>query len=156
LTEGTCLIPPFNPDCQVEKNWIPLTHNEFIYSWCPFRIGKTEGDKFTIIKTQETPKFFEHMRGSTNLVEYYGSLYCITHVVQYVQPRKYYHMVVRLNKESRNVEAWTNPFYFKTNSIEYTLGMDIKDGMLQTIVSQYDMNPLLVTIDLATLRFYTI
>ena len=71
-------------------------------------------------------------------------------------PRKYYHMVVRLNMTTRKVEAWTNPFYFKTNSIEYTLGMDIKEGMMQVIVSQYDMNPMLVTIDLATLRFYNI
>jgi hypothetical protein len=155
LTEGVSLRPPFHEnDC--EKNWVPLTQNEFIYSWHPFRIGKADGETFTITETQETPKFFEHMRGSTNLVEYYGSLYCITHVVQYVQPRKYYHCVVRLNMTTRKVEAWTNPFYFKTNSIEYTLGMDIKEGMMQVIVSQYDMNPLLVTIDLATLRFYNI
>lgn len=157
LTDGTCLIPPYNPDAQCEKNWVPLTQNEFIYSWGPFRIGKADGEKFTIIQTQETPKFFEHIRGSTNLVEYYGSLYCITHVVQYVQPRKYYHIVVRINKSSRKVEAYTNPFYFKTNSIEYTLGMDITDnGLMKVIVSQYDMNPLLCTVDLATLRFYTI
>ena len=97
------------------------------------------------------------MRGSTNLVEYYGSLYAITHVVQYITPRKYYHIVVRLNKTSRKVEAYTNPFYFKNNTIEYTLGMDIVDnGMMKVILSQYDMNPLLVTIDLATLRFYNL
>jgi hypothetical protein len=155
LTEGTTLTPPFDPNTNCEKNWIPLSNNEYIYSWGPFRIGKAEGETFTITETQETPKFFEHMRGSTNLVEYYGSLYCITHVVQYVQPRKYYHMVVRLNKESRRVEAWTNPFYFNTNSIEYTLGMDIVDGgLMKVILSQYDMNPVLCTIDLATLKFY--
>ena len=154
LTEGLSLRPLFQEN-ECEKNWIPLGNDEYIYSWHPFRIGKAEGETFTITETQNTPRFFEHMRGSTNLVEYDGSFYCITHVVQYIKPRKYYHMVVRLNNE-RKIEAWTNPFYFKTNSIEYTIGMDIVDGMIKTIVSQYDMNPLFVTIDLATLRFYNI
>jgi len=156
LTGGVSLRPPFHEnDC--EKNWIPVTQNEFIYSWHPYRIGKADGENFSIIQTQETPKFFEHMRGSTNLVDYYGSLYAITHVVQYLQPRKYYHIVVRLNKTTRNVEAYTNPFYFKTNSIEYTLGLDITDtGMMKVILSQYDMNPVLVSVDLATLRFYNL
>ena len=156
LTGGTSLRPPFKEnDC--EKNWIPLGKNEYIYSWYPFRIGKADGENFTITETQETPRFFEHVRGSTNLAEYYGSLYCIVHVVQYVQPRKYYHMVIRLNKGTRKIEAYTNPFYFKTNSIEYTLGMDIVDGgFIKTVVSQYDMNPMLVTVDMSTLKFYTI
>jgi hypothetical protein len=157
LTEGTTLKPPFDAETQCEKNWIPLGNNEFIYSWGPYRIGKADGENFTITMTQETPKFFEHMRGSSNLVEYYGSLYCVTHVVQYVQPRKYYHCIVRLNKASRKIEAWTNPFYFNNNSIEYALGMDIIDGgLMKVILSQYDMNPTLVTIDLATQQFYSV
>lgn len=155
LTGGTSLPPPFKEnDC--EKNWIPLGKDEYIYSWYPFRIGKADGDKFSITETQDTPRFFEHLRGSTNLSEYYGSLYCIVHCVQYVQPRKYYHMVVRINKGSRKIEAYTNPFYFKNNSIEYTLGMDIKDGVIHTIVSQWDMNPTLFTIDMALLKFYNL
>jgi hypothetical protein len=156
LTEGVSLKPPFQDNDSAEKNWIPLGSNEFIYSWHPYRIGKVDGENFAITQTQNTPKFFEHMRGSTNVVEYYGSLYTITHNVMYVQPRKYYHMLVRLNKATRNIEAYTNPFYFKTNSIEYTLGLEIKDGTLYTIVSQYDMNPMLVTVDMATFRFHNL
>ena len=155
LTDGTSLRPPFQEsDC--EKNWIPLGNNEYIYSWSPFRIGKADGENFTIIQTQTTPKFFEHMRGSTNMVEYNGSLYCMTHIVMYVTPRKYYHQIVRLNKATRNIEAYTNPFYFVTNSIEYSLGFEIKNDTVYTIVSQYDMNPILVTIDMATLKFYNL
>lgn len=155
LTDGTSLRPPFHEnDC--EKNWIPLGKNEYIYSWHPFRIGKADGENFTITETQDTPKFFEHMRGSTNIVEYYGSLYCLTHIVMYVQPRKYYHQLVRLNKASRRIEAYTNPFYFRNNTIEYTLGIDIKDGNLHAIVSQYDMNPILVTVDMAKFQFYNL
>lgn len=157
LTGGVSLRPPFQDNESPEKNWVPVAHNEFFYSWHPFRIGKADGENFTIIHTQETPKFFEHLRGSTNVAEYYGSLYVITHVVQYICPRKYYHIVVRLNKTSRKVEAFTNPFYFKNNTIEYTLGMDIvENGMMKVILSQYDKDPLLVTIDLATLRFYNL
>jgi hypothetical protein len=155
LTGGDSLRPPFQ-ESECEKNWIPLGNNEYIYSWHPFRIGKADGENFMITQSQDTPKFFEHMRGSSNVVEYYGSLYCITHVVQYVQPRKYYHQLVRLNKATRKIEAYTIPFYYRTNSIEYTLGLEIKDGVLYSIVSQYDMNPILVSVDMSTFRFHTL
>jgi len=148
LTDAVCLFS----QSQCEKNWIPY-QNEFIYSWGPFQLCKADGITLTITHTQQTPKFFEHMRGSTNIAEFRGALFCITHVVQY--PRKYYHIVVRINKSSRQVEAYTSPFYFKTNAIEYTLGMDISDGgLMNVIVSQNDMNPMLCTIDMSTLRFY--
>ena len=152
--EGKSLKTPHNSDC--EKNWIPLGNDEFIYGWHPYRIGKVEGDTLTWTLKQDTPKFFEHMRGSSNVVEYYGSLYCITHVVMYTTPRKYYHQLVRINKASRLVEAYTMPFYFKTNHIEYVLGIEIKDNMFTCTVSQNDMNPILANIDMTTFKFHSL
>jgi len=151
LSDPVSMKTPQPSEC--EKNWIPLGNNEFIYGWHPYRIGKLEGDTLVYNEKLDTPRFFEHMRGSSNVVEYYGSLYCVTHIVMYTQPRKYYHILVRLNKQTRLPEAYTAPFFFRTNHIEYVLGIDIHDNKLFATVSQNDMNPVLATIDMGEFRF---
>ena len=172
LTDAIVLESPTNQRC--EKNWIsipspslpPSPSNRFIYSWGPFRILDKDKEKDNqFIQTQKTPRFFEHLRGSSNTVEFEGSTYAIVHAVQYVQPPKYYHMVVRLSFSLASASSlslptvleYTNPFYFKNNAIEYVLAMDItSDGLIKTIVSQNDMNPVLVSIQLKTLKFYSV
>lgn len=154
FTDAVSLKVNTNSDC--EKNWIPLGNGEFIYGWHPFRIGKQNGDMLEWSQKQDTPRFFEHMRGSSNVVEYNGALYCVTHVVMYTTPRKYYHHLVRLNKETRMPEAYTMPFYFKTNHIEYVLGIEVRDATLICTVSQNDCDPVLAKIKLDDLRFYSI
>lgn len=151
LKNGLSLIPPTNSDC--EKNWIPLGNNEFIYGWKPFRLGVINNAKFETTMVQETPKYFEHIRGSSNVVEYKSALWAITHIVMYTTPRKYYHQLMKLNKQTRKIEAYTLPFYFKTNHIEYCLGIEMRDETLIAIVSQNDANPILVTIQLSDLTF---
>lgn len=88
-------------------------------------------------------------------MEYGNALYALTHVVMYTTPRKYYHQMVRLSLD-RKVEAYTMPFYFRKNSIEYCLGIDIKNNTVQAIVSQYDCDPVVVRIAWSALRFYDI
>ena len=151
LQNGVSLIPPTQSDC--EKNWIPLGNDEFIYGWKPFTIGNIVETKFITTFKQETPRFFEHVRGSSNIVEYKGSLWTMTHCVMYVTPRKYYHMLMKINKTSRKLEAYSVPFYFKTNHIEYCLGIEIRNETLLSIVSQNDANPILVTTLLSDLTF---
>ena len=156
LTSYSSLRPPTQSDC--EKNWIPLGNDEFIYAWHPYRIGKIDRttDSLVIKEHQATPRIFEHMRGSSNVVEYDGSLYAITHMVMYLTPRKYYHVVVRLNKATRRVEAYTMPFYFCKNHIEYCLGIEIRKDVLTAIVSQNDCDPIMVQIDFESLKFHNI
>lgn len=156
LLDGISILPPYDSTC--EKNWIPYdpSDNKIIYSWHPFTIGKFVNDKLTIIQTQDTPKFFKHMRGSTNVIEYNNNLYCMTHIVIYSTPRKYYHQIMRINKNTNIIEAYTNPFYFCNNYIEYTLGFDIKNDTINVIASQNDMNPILITIDMNDCIFYNL
>jgi len=169
LTEITPYKSPFPTQC--EKNWIPLVSDrvatsdgtpiplvsdEFIYSWHPFRIGRLdETNTLQIVRTQSTPRFFEHMRGSSNVVSYNNALYALTHIVMYTSPRKYYHQLVRLSMD-RKVEAYTLPFYFRKNTIEYCLGIMIDQNQLKAIVSQYDRDPIVVRIAWDSLRFYGI
>jgi hypothetical protein len=154
LRLGISLKSPTNSDC--EKNWIPLNNNKFIYKWYPYTVGNFSSNEFITEFIQTTPRFFEHMRGSSNVVEYNNTLYTITHVVIYSQPRKYYHNLVKLNKTTYKIEQYTMPFYFKNNHIEYCLGIEIKDGILYAFVSQNDRDPIIVEIKMDTFEFNSV
>ena len=159
-----------------EKNWIPLGRavlmgqvpqtaptSSFIYEWHPFTIGACEPEPETLVtlSTQETPAFFERLRGSSNVVEYDGALYAIAHLVCYGGKRRYYHVVVRLCASLEAtatcaVEAYTMPFFFVENQIEYCLGLEARDGSLFAFVSQNDADPVVVEIALGALEFVAV
>ena len=153
LINGIPIHSPTSSNC--EKNWIPFViNNSFIHSWHPFTIGIIENDEFKTIHVQNTPVFFKNIRGSSNIVEYNDSLYCLTHIVMYSTPRKYYHLMIRINKHTYNIEAYTNPFYFFKNHIEYVLGLDIRDDTFYAIASRNDTDPILVNVSMSTLVFF--
>jgi len=137
------LRPPFETDC--EKNWIPYKETKIIYKWHPFQIGSlNDSDTLCIESNQDTPFFFQHMRGSSCFVEEGGFLWCITHCVIYEQPRKYYHMIVKIDPSIDKIIAYTNPFYFINNSIEYCLSLEKRGSTYYTFISQNDSNPVFV------------
>jgi hypothetical protein len=116
LRMGTSLKSPTNSDC--EKNWIPY-NNKFIYKWHPFQIGSINNNKLVIEYTQETPLFFSHMRGSSTLIDDGTYTWGITHCVIYEQPRKYYHMLIKIESSTNKLLAYTNPFFFINNSFHF-------------------------------------
>lgn len=140
----------------IEKNWIPTGKSSFIYKWYPYTLTEIYGNSLRIIKIEHTPLFFSHMRGSSTLVTYNGSMYCMIHCVIDSRPRKYYHSLVKLNADTLSLESYTLPLYFKNNYIEYTIGIDIRDDILYSIVSQNDCNPILVKIPMNTLKWLPI
>jgi hypothetical protein len=147
------MVSPYSAN--VEKNWIPLNRayeddSRFIYSWHPLTIGRVTDGNFHVETTVETPYFFKHVRGSTTLVCYKGELYCMVHSVIETCPRKYYHLVVKLSM-SYELLAYSVPYYFVKNHIEYTLGMHIADGQITCIASQNDCDPIIVRIPLDSL-----
>jgi hypothetical protein len=145
LQGNIALNPPTETDC--EKNWIPYKGDRMIYSWNPFRIGHIDSATNTlrIDSEQRTPNFLRNMRGSTSLIDGGdGYLYGLTHCVMYQQPRKYYHMVVKIDMSTDKLVAYTNPFFFQKNAIEYSLGLDKRDDTFYAIVSQNDCDPVLV------------
>ena len=148
-----------------EKNWIPLGsragQTRFIYEWHPFTVGVCEQPDARVLVApsthQPTPRFFERVRGSSNLVEYDGALYTVAHLVCYTGRRRYYHIVVRLRDGpdgGPEVEAYTSPFYFIENRIEYCLGIEVRGGTLIAFVSQNDADPVVVDIPLGALDFH--
>jgi hypothetical protein len=147
------LIQMHSPhDHHVEKNWIPFNRayeddSRFIYSWHPLTIGRVTDGRFHTEQTVDTPYIFKHVRGSSTLFFYSGFLYTMVHIVIETCPRKYYHMLVRLDPVTYTV-SYTIPYYFVKNYIEYTLGIHIAANMLTCVVSQNDCNPILVRIQM--------
>lgn len=167
LTNGSLIIPP-NVSVSAtinnsDKKWIPFGSNEFIYSWHPFTIGHIDSQidshsdktQFVITHSQQTPLFFKNVHGSTNVVKYLNALYCIVHIIYNNTAQQVYnHLVIRINELTKCIEAYTDPFYFFQNSIEQTSYLEIKNDVMYTIVSRTNMDPTLVSIDVAELRFH--
>jgi len=139
--ENKSLIPPTDTEC--EKNWISYK-DKFIYKWHPFQIGEIKDKTLVIESSQETPVFFSHMRGSSNLIDDGTYTWGITHCVIYEQPRKYYHMLIKIDSSSNKLIGYTQPFFFMNNAIEYCIGFDKIDSKIYAFVSQNDSNPVLV------------
>ena len=84
------------------------------------------------------------MRGSSTLVEDGGFAWGITHCVIYKQPRKYYHMVVKIDLTTDKIVGYTLPFFFANNAIEYCLGFEKRGDTFFAFVSQNDSDPIFV------------
>ena len=142
IENGNIINSPNPHEC--EKNWIPI-ENKIIYKWYPLQIGEIKNNKLLIDTTIQTPTIFKHVRGSSNTVEYNNEYWVIVHGVKYTSPRKYYHMIVILDKEYK-VKKYTIPFYFDTYMIEYCLGLLIEDDIMYMTASRNDSNPIIVKV----------
>ena len=159
------VIEPPQPS-QCEKNWIPIPDNcgivvknkmNFIFGWNPLQIGAvSDTNKLEIHTTYSTPVFFSRLRGSSNLFEYDGRYWCVTHFVRYTTPRVYYHCLMAFNRETLIPEIYSTPFCFKKLAIEYCLGLHIKNDKAYFVFSQNDNQPGFITIPLANFRFLPI
>jgi tetratricopeptide (TPR) repeat protein len=154
---------PYGKHC--EKNWIyiPEESNDkmnFIYNWHPLEIGSVNDDnsnnKLIIHKKYDTPKFFSRLRGSSNMIEYNGRLWCLTHYVKYSTPRIYYHSLVGFNRKTIKPEMYSLPFAFRKLAIEYCLTIHIKNDDICFIFSQGDSEPGMINMPFNNLRFVNI
>jgi hypothetical protein len=152
INNSLCLKPPKETEC--EKNWIPYKiPGHFIYTWEPFQIGKVVNDKLEITHYQETEPIFSKFRGSSNIVEKDDYYWTIVHSVLYTKPRKYWHYFIKIDKETHIIKQYSLPFYFINNSIEYCLGLEIKDDKAYAFVSCNDSSPKLITFHLSDINY---
>jgi len=140
-----------SPDLNAcEKNWIPIK-NKIIYKWFPLQIGEINNNKLIINDSIQTPTIFKHLRGSSNVVEYKDNYWLVVHGVKYTTPRKYYHLIVVLDKDYK-LSKYTTPFYFDTYSIEYCLGLLIEDNNIYMTASRNDNNPIIIKVNIKDLN----
>lgn len=146
---------PYDNWC--EKNWIPIILDEeelFIYKWWPMEIGKInyETKKLEIVKTFDikSPNF-ENVRGSTTFTydNKSDSLIGLVHFSEETSPRRYYHMLVSLDKITLKPLNYSNVFYFQHLGIEFCTGMKICDDGDKYMfwISKCDREPAMVTVN---------
>ena len=83
-----------------------------------------------ILCEHSTPSWFRHLRGSAPPVELDDGLWVLVHIVAPKIPRVYMHCWVLLAKDTYQPLAFTNPFHFKENGVEYCLGATLSsDGL---------------------------
>lgn len=110
----------------VEKNWILFytTGNEqrFVYKWNPLTICEKQDDELKIVCEIETPYIFKQLRGSTHGIIIGDEIWFLCHLVNYESQRYYYHTFVSINKDTFEINKYTQLFTFEKEKVEYSLG----------------------------------
>ena len=141
----------YNKGC--EKNWVFFNSSnddlQIIYQWYPLTIGKlakTNNKQNEIVSldiktTKNMPPYFRNTRGSSNGCEYNGEIWFLCHVVEYCQPREYYHFFSIFDKQTMDIKRWSNLFKFEGEKIEYALGMIVEESRIIISYSKWDSEP---------------
>jgi len=158
LKDSRVLESPGHSDC--EKNWLAVPDLDtssdfplFIHKWHPFEVGRVEGNKLNITTRFQTSPYFMKMRGSANAIRYKDQFWCLTHVVKYGEPRKYYHHIVVLDGSTLKPTKLSMPFYFKTHGIEYCLGFHLENDTASFAYSTFDASPKMTSVPLSQFEF---
>jgi len=142
---------PYNKDC--EKNWVFYGDYKIVYQWYPLTIGtiikkyidndtnKQPELYFEKEKDIEMPPFFQQVRGSTNGFTFGNEIWFICHVVEYCQPREYYHFFAVFDKETMDIKRWSNLFKYEGEKIEYSLGLIVEEERIIISYSKWDSSP---------------
>ena len=140
---------PYNKDC--EKNWVFYGDYKVVYGWSPLTIGKIVKKETELFfeKEKEIPMspFFQHVRGSTNGCTIGDEIWFICHVVEYCQPREYYHFFAVFNKETMAIKRWSNLFKYEGEKIEYSLGLIVEEERIIISYSKWDSTPAIAVYD---------
>ena len=156
-TNCRILEPPEFTWC--EKNWIPISVSEeeskdyyFIYSWSPMKIGLITENSNVLEIIREYPIIapnFHKVRGSSVFIEEEGrnTLLGVVHFSEDGMPRNYYHMLVRLEKETYKPLEYSLPFCFHFFGVEFCIGFTIKEDKYVFWISKRDNNAMMVSID---------
>ena len=156
-TFKNCIIakPPYETMC--EKNWIPLIKNGkeyFIYKWFPMEIGRlnTENELNIEIRHPIRSHWFHKVRGSTLFIDNGEQLVGLVHFSEETTPRRYYHILVSLDKDTFKPLKYSEIFCFQHLGIEFCIGFTIKNEEYVFWISQMDREPLTISISIDKLK----
>ena len=109
--------------------------------------GKAEKLFLEIVKQTPTPPFFQQVRGSSNGCKYEDEMWFLCHVVEYCQPREYYHFFAVFNKDTMELKRWSHLFKFDGEKIEYALGLIVEEKRIIVSYSKWDREPSVAVYD---------
>lgn len=163
LCNAKVIEPPEFTGC--EKNWIPIHRNgrlHFIYKWYPLQIGEIEkgGSRLIIREEFALPSIFERMRGSSGFVKFEDSLVGVIHYSEEGAPRKYFHALVWLEKETGRPTHMSDIFIFNKLGIEFCIGFTVE--VVEDVpfarfwFSQHDRDPMWLCIPMRVITKYQV
>lgn len=123
-----------------EKNWVYLPDaTRMIYKWSPLQIGHLVDHRLINIVERPMPNVFSWVRGSTNAFQYQDEIWFVVHLVYQHngEPRTYYHMFVKFDLEM-NLLAYSVPFKFSNQPIEYCCGLIVEQDRIIVTHSVWD------------------
>jgi len=154
--------PPGDSWC--EKNWVPIQQKPdpflcndvfFIYKFFPFEIGRLVNDetnerlKLEIVKSKKIPgAWFNKIRGSSVFIEEPRGLIGIVHFSEEGSPRHYYHILMLLDRVTKEPLKYSEIFYFDKIGVEFCIGFTIleKDARYCFWISQEDRDAKMVSV----------
>lgn len=161
LTKSNVLEPPHFTGC--EKNWIPIERYgelQYIYKWFPMQIGAIENGRLIIRDEYTTPKVFERMRGSSTFIPFEDSMVGVIHYSEEGAPRKYFHALVWLDKNTYKPTHISNTFIFNRLGIEFCTGftIEVEDGIsyARFWFSQHDKDPMWLRIPYTVIKKFAL
>jgi hypothetical protein len=103
------------------------------------KIGKlNESNKLEIVHEYTVPDTFKNLKGSTTFLPYRNILLGVVHYSIDGEPRRYYHRLVILDPATLEPKALSVPFIFERIGIEYCIGFNVNDTMLEFWYSKHD------------------
>jgi tetratricopeptide (TPR) repeat protein len=111
------------------------------------KVSKKNNYKLKVIKEIKTPNYFKHVRGSSNGYQFNDEIWFLCHVVEYCQPREYYHLFAVLDQNTYEIKRWSNLFKFEGEKIEYALGLSVSEQSIIISYSKWDRDATLGIFD---------
>jgi len=152
--DGCLIKSPKNRVC--EKNWLLFHNNKelmCIYEWFPLTIGKIKDNEYSILHKQDMTPLFKHIRGSTNGVIVCDEIWFVCHFVSYEKPRRYYHIIIKLDLNTLKFISHSIPFTFEGEPIEYCCGLRVDNDLLYMTYSIKDNNSNIAVLKKNTIKF---
>ena len=124
------------------------------YKWLQMEIGSLNSENQLIIEMRHPIKspWFHKVRGSTLFVDNGEHLVGVVHFSEETTPRRYYHMLVSLDKETFKPLKYSEIFNFQHLGIEFCIGFTIKNGEYIFWISQMDIKPLTISMDINKIK----
>jgi tetratricopeptide (TPR) repeat protein len=134
-----------------EKNWVYVNIKKslhVVYNWFPVQLCKIDDAKksLELIKSVEMPRIFKNVRGSTNGFTYNNEIWFLGHIVNYGNPRYYYHIFSIFN-EDMTLLRYSAPFNFDKECVEFCLGLIVEDETIICTYSTWDKTTNIVLYD---------
>ena len=96
------------------------------------------------------------LKGSSAFIEYNGELIGVTHFSEDAMPRRYFHMLIVLDKATYKPIRYSKPFVFEKVGIEFCIGFDACGDKYRFWISRFDRDPVLFEVSTHIISFHNI